>query len=324
MSESSRRSGVRSMFDTSDFRKKREGEAVSIRKQKREEQLRKRRQVMTDAMLQAQAAAGATTATSTAGMAGAPAGVPGAYPDQQVPVGYAGEQAQGAFVGAQPLNPQFEPVLAREQVPGADYQTPTALVEAFQSEDVNTHIRAATYVRRVLSMEKQPPIDAIINSGCLPYLVRCLTSDVPKLQFEAAWALTNVASGKTEHTHELVKCNAVKPLIDLLASPSWEICEQAVWALGNIAGDGAELRDKLLCMNVMPQLVALIERLLTGSMPVSVVRNSAWALSNMYRGRPSPPLAYVQSGLPVLRRLIGYPDDEVVVDVIWAVSCPSR
>lgn len=84
--------------------------------------------------------------------------------------------------------------------------------------------------------EKSPPIDAVINAGCLPYLVQCLgKDDNQKLQFEAAWALTNVASGESRHTNELVKCGAVQPLLRLLGSPSWEIREQAVWALGNVA-----------------------------------------------------------------------------------------
>ena len=169
--------------------------------------------------------------------------------------------------------------------------------------------------------EKSPPIDAVINAGCLPYLVQCLgKDDNQKLQFEAAWALTNVASGESRHTNELVKCGAVQPLLRLLGSPSWEIREQAVWALGNVAGDGATLRDYLLNMGAMQALIAMLARLLQEAVPMSLIRNTAWTLSNMYRGKPSPPLQLVKPGLPMLKVLLNHTDDEVVVDTIWAVS----
>lgn len=84
------------------------------------------------------------------------------------------------------------------------------VISAGNDGDPEEQLQAVQTARRLLSSDRNPPIDELIKSGILPILVRCLERDENQmLQFEAAWALTNIASG-TSHQTNLVRLTGLK------------------------------------------------------------------------------------------------------------------
>ncbi|KAK3441565.1 hypothetical protein EUGRSUZ_B02080 [Eucalyptus grandis] len=212
--------------------------------------------------------------------------------------------------------PQASPSLHSSAVEKKLENLPS-MVAAVLSNDKSLQVDATTQFRKLLSIERSPPIEEVIQSGVVPRFVEFLMKeDFPQLQFEAAWALTNIASGTSENTKVVIDHGAVPIFVKLLRSPSDDVREQAVWALGNVAGDSPKCRDLVLLNGALLPLLAQLNE----HAKLSMLRNATWTLSNFCRGKPQPLFEQVKPALPALAHLIHSTDEEVLTDACWALS----
>ncbi|KAL9347932.1 hypothetical protein Peur_059298 [Populus x canadensis] len=192
-----------------------------------------------------------------------------------------------------------------------------AMIAGVWSDDKNIQFEGTTHFRKLLSIERSPPINEVIQSGVVPRFIEFLArDDFPQLQFEAAWALTNIASGTSENTRVVIDHGAIPIFVKLLSSPAEDVREQAVWALGNVAGDSPKCRDLVLGHGALMPLLAQFNE----HAKLSMLRNATWTLSNFCRGKPQPLFEQTKPALPALERLIHSNDNEVLTDACWALS----
>lgn len=195
------------------------------------------------------------------------------------------------------------------------------LIELLHGDNDHMVLLAIVGFRKLMSLVKNPPTQMIIDANLLPSIMGLLSrQDIPRVQFEALWTLTNVASGREEYVQALLDKGAVSLFLEVIKvdGNTQQVKEQAIWALGNIAGDENFFRNQILKAGaIQPVIMAIVQ----GEKDSAYLRNCVWCLANLIRGKPLPSDDDVQAAIPVAAQILAECTmDEILTDAMWCLS----
>lgn len=193
--------------------------------------------------------------------------------------------------------------------------------QKIKSGDKKGQYMATTFFRKLVSIEVNPPIDAVVKSGIVPSLISFLGKNTNKKhQHEALWTITNICSSEFSHITAVIDAGAIPLMINLIGSKDTDIREQAIWAFGNISGHNDDLRDIVLYSDFLPSILGVLKK----NLDLSCMKHIAWTLLNLCRGNSVPEFDKIKQCFSVLAKLIKSKDNNVMTDAIWAMSYVSN
>jgi importin subunit alpha-1 len=163
-------------------------------------------------------------------------------------------------------------------------------VKAIYSTNSDTQLDGLQTMRRMLSVEKGSPIQAVVDTGVIPRIVSYMSDDEnPTAQFQAAWIISNICSSLEEkHIDVVVQSGAIPSLVSLLFGDCEKLCEQSILALGNIA---AEINFRKNITDNCP-LEKLVER--ASNLSPRTIKQLAWFVCVLFVHKKTDGTGYKQ------------------------------
>ena len=153
------------------------------------------------------------------------------------------------------------------------------LAKTIQKSDKNI-LNSLKSLRKAFAQGSELISVFVAADNSLRALVGYLTGNNAQLQLEAAWCITNLATGVHDDTMKVLKASAAY-LITYLSGQNVQLQDQCAWALGNFSGDSQECRDILRAQGIIVPMVNLL-KVLISIVYLSAVVGGTYALIHVH------------------------------------------
>ena len=147
----------------------------------------------------------------------------------------------------------------------------------FQNKDIETMVDA-TWALSYISDGANARIQAVVDTGVVPYLTNILRSDNVQAVVPSLRTLGNIVSGDDQQTQCVLDANVLTALVPLLSHTKKNIRKETCWLLSNIA---AGTLDQLHQLVNTPRLLPRVLEQLSASSEWDVRKEACWVVSNL-------------------------------------------
>ena len=176
------------------------------------------------------------------------------------------------------------------------FMTDTSLsmyVQVLKSTENPDHLFFLVKGLNSLLTNHNPPIGPLIQENTHKLLLELMPT--PQLSKDCVGCFINMTSNYA--CSVFVDDGVIEILFEILETCDDELASLCIWCLGNIAGDCVECRDSIYNKGKFDTILKYTQ--------VSTCKeNAAWLLTNLCKGKPSPPAEYLKKACATVLSLL--------------------
>ena len=214
------------------------------------------------------------------------------------------------------INKDIYTQLTNEEINIKDF---SKVINLFQSSNIDEKFKGLIGIRKLLSLESNPPIQKIIELKIVPELINLLDSPLYEFKYEAIYCLCNIASGTEEQAKTIIIYGVIPKIFNLLDYSIEEIKSQTIWLVANLASDSAQIRDSLIENKIFDKILTI----LASTNNNNYINISGWAITNFFRVKPIPNIDICKKTFKIIARAVlidNKQDEDFISDVCFFFS----
>ncbi|KAI6685153.1 hypothetical protein NL676_031066 [Syzygium grande] len=166
--------------------------------------------------------------------------------------------------------------------------------------------------------------DHVLSGGALvpvmpalPALRHLINSEDVEVLIDACWALSFISDGSNQNIQFVIEAGVCPRLLELLVHPSPKVLVPTLQALGNIVSGNDAQTQFVIDNQGLPPLY----QILTKNCERSVKKEACWVISNITAGNRSQIQAVMEANIiPPVVSLLQHAEFEIKKEAAWAIS----